>query len=145
MTPRDTPGKRGGSGPRKTRNEPSDAGRGESRKSLAPGKLAAPLTSAQRKHLRGLGHRIKPVVLVGKDGVTPGLIGRVREELLVHELIKVKILQNCPMDKGEAGPLLVEGSEAVLVAAIGKTFLLYAPHPVDPVIRLPRPRPPRGD
>jgi RNA-binding protein len=95
--------------------------------------------------LRGLGHRLKPIILVGKEGVSPGLIARVREELVIHELIKVKVLQNSPMDKEEAGPLLVDGSGATLVATIGKTFLLYAPHPLEPVIRLPRVRDQRGE
>jgi len=127
-------------GPRKTRNEVPSTQSPGTRKSLAPGKPPAEFTNEQRKYLRGLGHRIKPLVLVGKEGVTPGLIARIREELVLHELIKVKILQNSPMDKGEVGPLLVEGSGAALVTTIGKTFLLYAPHPLEPVIRLPRVR-----
>ena len=143
MTSRTQSGKRGGRGPRKTRNDPPAAEGGGA--PLSPGKLKAPLTPAQRKHLRGLGHRIKPVVLVGKEGLSPGLLARVREELVIHELIKVKLLQNCPMDKVEAGPVLVEGSQGVLVASIGKTFLLYAPHPEEPVIRLPRALAPRED
>lgn len=86
--------------------------------------------------LRGLGHVLRPVVLVGKEGITDGVISSIKEALIDHELVKTRLLQSCDIDKDEAAQELSERAGAVLVQRIGKTILLYAPHPTDPVISL---------
>lgn len=48
------------------------------------------LKGFQKKYLRGLAHSLKPVVLVGQSGLTPGVIAAVGEALDTHELIKIK-------------------------------------------------------
>ncbi|NUN14319.1 MAG: ribosome assembly RNA-binding protein YhbY [Myxococcales bacterium] len=102
----------------------------------SPGKPPASLTADQRKMLRGLGHVLRPVVLVGKEGITDGVISSIKEALIDHELVKTRLLQSCDIDKDEAAQELSERAGAVLVQRIGKTILLYAPHPTDPVISL---------
>lgn len=47
------------------------------------------LKGFERAHLRGLAHRLKPVVQVGRTGVTEALVGAVGRALESHELIKV--------------------------------------------------------
>ena len=101
------------------------------------------ITTNQRKFLRGLGHALNPLVLIGKSGISDSLITQLKQYLAQHELVKVKLLQNAPMDKHEAGATLEKVSGAVLVQKVGKTFLLYAPHPDEPGIVLPKPRKPR--
>ena len=51
------------------------------------------LTSQQNKYLRGLAHRIKPVVFIGKNGLTNEVIATVDAALEKHELIKVKFIE----------------------------------------------------
>jgi RNA-binding protein len=104
----------------------------------APGRAPANLTANQRKHLRGLGHELSPLVLVGKDGITDGVIESVREALIDHELVKVKLNRNCDVDKDDAASQISTRAGAAMVQRIGKTMLLYAPHPDKPVIELPR-------
>ena len=48
------------------------------------------LKGFQKKHLRGLAHGLKPIVQIGKEGITEGVIRAVDEGLLQHELIKIK-------------------------------------------------------
>ena len=105
-------------------------------------KTKAPVTLAnnQKKYLRGLGHSLNPLLQVGKEGVSDGFIKQLQVVLLDHELVKVKILQNSPMSKEEVEAALMDKAGAILVQRIGKTFLLYAPHPDEPVIKLPRAR-----
>jgi len=107
---------------------------------VAKGKPKLSLTNNQRKYLRGLGHSLNPLLLVGKEGVSDGFINQLKIVLLDHELVKVKILQNSPMTKEEVEIALMKKAGAILVQRIGKTFLLYAPHPEEPTIKLPRPR-----
>ncbi len=48
------------------------------------------LKGFQKKHLKGLAHGLKPVVQIGKEGITEGIIRAVDEGLFRHELIKIK-------------------------------------------------------
>ena len=107
---------------------------------LGGSKPKATLANNQKKFLRGLGHSLNPLLQVGKEGVTDAFIKQLKLVLLDHELVKVKILQNSPMGKEEVETALMAKAGAILVQRIGKTFLLYAPHPDEPVIKLPRER-----
>ena len=51
---------------------------------------AMELSERQRKYLRGLGHALNPVLLIGNAGVTPAVIAEAKRALHDHELIKVK-------------------------------------------------------
>src|ERR1041384_292281 len=48
------------------------------------------LSERQRKYLRGLGHALNPVLLIGNAGVSPAVIAEAARALNDHELIKVK-------------------------------------------------------
>jgi RNA-binding protein len=85
------------------------------------------LTGKQKRHLRGLGHGLKPVVLIGKKEVDTGLIQETDAALTYHELIKVKVLENCPLDRHEAADALSEATSSDIAQVLGKTFLLYRP------------------
>lgn len=52
-----------------------------------------PLTSSQRKRLRGLAHGLKPLVHLGKAGLTDSALAQIDKELAEHELIKVRFLE----------------------------------------------------
>jgi RNA-binding protein len=87
------------------------------------------LTSSERKALRGRGHHLDPVVRVGDAGIHPGVIAKIEAELLIHELIKVKVGNWAPMSAKEAAPILVEATGAALVQVIGGMVLLYKERP----------------
>lgn len=99
------------------------------------------LSGRQVKFLRGLGHHLQPSVLVGRDGLSDSLIDSCLQGLQAHELIKVKLGQNCPLAKGEAAQQLAARTGAHLVQLLGKTVLLYLQNPDLPqekAIHLPR-------
>ena len=55
---------------------------------------APELSGKARRHLRALGHHLRPVVLVGKEGVTSMLVEATQSALADHELIKVRLGEN---------------------------------------------------
>ena len=67
-------------------------------------------------------------VIVGREGLTENLIGSCDEAIQAHELIKVKLGQNCPLEKKEASRQLADATGSHLVQLIGKTILLYRPN-----------------
>jgi RNA-binding protein len=95
------------------------------------------LTGRQRRHLRALAHEKKPVVQVGHSGLTPGVLDAIEAALLTHELIKVRVLAECPEDTAEIGPKLESATGATLAQEIGRTLLLYRRRAKDPKITLP--------
>lgn len=93
---------------------------------------ALPLTKKQLKHLRGLGHKLNPLVLIGKEGINDNLLQAVDTELHNHELIKVKIGTNSSVDKKKAAEIIPESTRSELVQLIGKTLMLYRANPEKP-------------
>jgi RNA-binding protein len=96
-----------------------------------------PLTDAQRKHLRRLGHDRNPIVLVGQGGISPNLLAELDRALKDHELVKVRARVG---DRGLRDQLLDElaaSTGAELVQRIGHVALYYRPNPEKPGILLP--------
>ena len=104
-------------------------------------KSLTPLSGKQNKFLRSLGHHLTQTVIVGKEGITDNLIKSCNESLNSRELIKVKLGQNCPVEKKEAAKEIAAKTVSHLIQLIGKTVLLYRHNPDlprDEAIRLPR-------
>jgi len=99
---------------------------------------APTLAGAALRHLRALGHGLNPTVMLGKDGLTDSLVEAANAALLTHELIKIKILSEAPVDRHEAPRTLAARTNAVLAQVLGRTFLLYRRHPKTPKIVLPK-------
>jgi RNA-binding protein len=96
------------------------------------------LSGRQRRYLRALGHALEPVVQVGKEGVSDGLVAATTAALATHELIKIKVGGNTPEDRHAVAGGLAERAGAELVQVLGNTVLLYKPDPEEPKIELPR-------
>lgn len=95
------------------------------------------LTGAQRRTLRGLGHHLRALVQIGKDGISAGLIAATVEMLEDHELIKISVNSEAPVDR-KAGPKLLGAAVGAHVAqVIGRTALLYRRRFDEPEIELP--------
>jgi RNA-binding protein len=87
------------------------------------------LTSRQLRDLRGRGHKLKAIVRIGKDGINDAVIDAIEKALSSHELVKVKLIQGCLLDKDEAAKDLSDRTSSTLVQRIGRTSLLYRPRP----------------
>jgi RNA-binding protein len=94
------------------------------------------LTGKQKRHLRALGHKLKTLIQIGKKDIEEALITETSAALDHHELIKVKLLESCTLDKHEASSTLATACDAEVAQILGKTFLLYRPA-ATPVITLP--------
>ena len=101
------------------------------------------LTGKQKRHLRALGHILKPVILIGKKEIEEALIREANAALDHHELIKIKLLESCLLDRREASAMLADACGAEVAQILGKTFLLYRPA-TPPVITLPKTYKPSG-
>ena len=94
------------------------------------------LNGKQKRHLRALGHKLKPLIQIGKKDIERAIIEETNAALDHHELIKIKILESSLLDKHEASEALSEACNADVAQILGKTFLLYRPSKT-PTIILP--------
>lgn len=85
-----------------------------------------------RRALRGHGHAISAIVQIGKSGVTEGVVKQVQQALADHELIKVKIGGECPVDRTEVAARLDREPGIDVVQIVGRVLLLYKRHPRKP-------------
>lgn len=96
------------------------------------------LSPNQRRHLSGLGHALQPIVVVGKEGVTEGVVAALKQALLDHELVKVRVGNSATEDRKDVAAELAKSTEAELASVVGKTMLIYKAHPEKPTIKLPK-------
>jgi len=87
------------------------------------------LTEKQRRHLRGLAHPLKPVILIGNSGVSDGVVAETQRALGDHELIKVRLPGLPREERDTALEALATRAEAALVGRIGHVAILYRPNP----------------
>lgn len=93
------------------------------------------LTSKQRAALRGIASTYETIFQVGKGGISDMLVQQVKDALYKRELIKLHVLDNCPLSAREAANELAEKSGAEIVQVIGNRFVLFKRNPKEPVVK----------
>ena len=93
------------------------------------GRRQPKLTSKERATLRGEAHHLTAMVHVGKEGITDALLGSLDDALRTHELVKVQLTKQAPVDPKDAARQLSEAMDADVVQVIGRTTTLYRENP----------------
>lgn len=96
------------------------------------------LSEPQKKYLRGLGHKLNPVILVGDAGLSESLLAEYESTLNHHELIKVSFRVGDRDLRDDMIKTLTATSGAELVQRVGNMALLYRENPEKRRIKLPR-------
>ena len=88
-----------------------------------------PLSSQQKKSLRGIAHHLDPVVAVSERGLSEGIVEETERALSDHELIKVKVFDNDRTVRQEIANELAGKTGSVVLQKIGKIAVLYRKNP----------------
>lgn len=75
-----------------------------------------------------MSHGLRPVVSVGKAGLSEGLIDTVRAALAEHELIKVKF-EAFKDQKKTLAPELAAKTDSHVIRRVGNVLVLYRQNP----------------
>ena len=97
-----------------------------------------PLSRPQIKHLVSLAHNLKPVIMVGQNGITENILKELEIALDFHELVKIKIAGEDKESRVSIIEQLTKASSAETVQKIGKTLSLYRRNNKKPKIELPK-------
>jgi RNA-binding protein len=87
------------------------------------------LSNADKKTLRGIGHRLQPVVTVAGKGLSESVDEALEIALTDHELLKVKLAIDDRALRRSTLRELCARHEAELVQEIGKVALIYRRNP----------------
>ena len=85
------------------------------------------LTGTQRKYMRGLAHDQTPVVQLGKNGLTDGVLQSIDQALDIHELIKVRL--GGAEGKKELSQEIADRTDSSWVGLVGHVVTLYRRQP----------------
>lgn len=87
------------------------------------------LNEHQKRHLRGLGHALKPVVIVGNAGLTETVLAEIEQAVDHHELVKVRI--NAADREARAAMIetICAHTKGHAIQCIGHILLLFRRNP----------------
>ena len=83
------------------------------------------LTSKQRAQLRAQSNPLETTLMIGKEGITEGLIASAKAQLAARELIKGRGLETAMLTAREACDALCAALNAEGVQTIGSKFVIY--------------------
>lgn len=90
-----------------------------------------PLSNAQIRILRSEAHRLmlKPVVMIGQNGLSENVVNELQQALEHHELIKVRVPAADKNEKSTMIEAICQQLEADLVQSIGHVIVIYKLNP----------------
>tara|TARA_B100001013_G_C24615125_1_gene444850 strand:- start:251 stop:547 length:297 start_codon:yes stop_codon:yes gene_type:complete len=94
--------------------------------------------NAQKKYLRKLGHKLKPVVFIGNSGLSESVLTELFSTINHHELIKIKIKASNRIIRDQIIDEICKKTSTQLVTQIGGIALIYKKNPETPKIKLPK-------
>ncbi|TVP85336.1 MAG: ribosome assembly RNA-binding protein YhbY [Thioalkalivibrio sp.] len=94
------------------------------------------LNEPQRRLLRSLAHPRKPIVSIGRHGLTEPVLSELERALDHHELVKVKIGVADRASRAEIIDTLCERTGALLIQRVGFIATLFRRNRERPVIAL---------
>lgn len=83
------------------------------------------ITTKERSNLKAIAHPLKPIMQIGKGGISETVIKQASEHLLNAELIKIKVLQNADFSARDIVSEFAEKLNADVVSCIGGIITLY--------------------
>lgn len=84
------------------------------------------LNSKKRAVLRSHAHHLKPIVTIGKEGLTEGALKSINNALNSHELVKIKAKGH---DCNVLAKLIAEHADCIIVGLIGNIIISFKQNP----------------
>ncbi len=88
-----------------------------------------PPTDKQLRFLRGRAHGLKPVIHIGNQGLSAGVLAETRRALADHELIKLRLPAADRAAHAALVAELVRATDSALVTRIGHVAVLFRANP----------------
>jgi len=83
------------------------------------------ISGKQRSYLKGLANNLKPIIQVGKEGVSDNFLDQYLETIASKELVKINVLDSSPEDAKEVSRIICERTNSEFVSVLGRKVVLY--------------------
>ena len=83
------------------------------------------LTSQQKRELKAQLHSLKPIIIVGSNGLTDAVLAEMNHALEDHELIKIRFNEKDRELREEIVTQICKKTKAVLIQSIGHIIAIY--------------------
>lgn len=83
------------------------------------------LSNKQKQYLKGEAHHLKPVVMIGANGLTEGVLAEIDNALAYHELIKVKVSSEDRETKKLICDAIIRETKAIQIQLVGSILTLF--------------------
>ncbi|SAL41276.1 MULTISPECIES: YhbY family RNA-binding protein [Caballeronia] len=93
---------------------------------------ALELSPAQRSDLRSQAHALKPVVLVGAEGLTDAVLKEIGVHLDAHQLIKIRVFGDERQTRVDIYDEICDRLDAAPIQHIGKLLVIWRPEGAAP-------------
>ncbi|WP_116135610.1 YhbY family RNA-binding protein [Trinickia diaoshuihuensis] len=88
---------------------------------------ALKVSPAQRADLRSQAHALKPVVLIGAEGLTDAVLAEIKVHLAAHELIKIRVFGDEREERVAIYEAICDQLNAAPIQHIGKLLVIWKP------------------
>jgi putative YhbY family RNA-binding protein len=88
---------------------------------------ALKVSPAQRAELRAQAHALKPVVLIGADGLTDAVLAEIKVHLAAHQLIKIRVFGDEREERAAVYEQICDTLGAAPIQQIGKLLVVWKP------------------
>ena len=84
------------------------------------------LDKKDKYRLRSIANTLKPIVIIGKDGLSENTIISINDAIRVHELIKISVLKTYEgLDIKDLGSLIASTIDGHLIFTVGRVIVVY--------------------
>lgn len=83
------------------------------------------ISTKQRSNLRAKANKLKPLVYVGKEGLTKTVLEEIELALFHNELVKVSVFETAGLETKSALNFVCEALSCEPVQAVGGKFIVY--------------------
>jgi len=99
---------------------------------------ALKVSSDQRAELRSQAHALKPVVLVGAEGLTDAVLAEIKVHLAAHQLIKIRVFGDEREERIAVYEQICDTLNAAPIQHIGKLLVIWKPEAAQPAVKAKR-------
>lgn len=99
---------------------------------------ALKVSSDQRAELRSQAHALKPVVLVGAEGLTDAVLAEIKVHLAAHQLIKIRVFGDEREERLAIYEQICDQLNAAPIQHIGKLLVIWKPEAAQPAAKAKR-------
>ncbi len=83
------------------------------------------LKGKQRSYLKKLSHNLKPLLQIGKLGVSEEFLKELDNTLELRELVKISVLDNSDRDMKEIASIITSELNCEFVSSVGFKLVVY--------------------